>query len=221
MHGNPEYRFVLPRAQDIFKPATCLFVTLMIIGYVLTLWLPNIVVPWLALSVHGMANARIWQLITYPFVGSCTLVKVFDILFVLLLGSAVEREWRTRSYLILWLVVSVATGLLWLLASLLFMRGAVGTQAVACVMGIVAAFGLLFRKRTYFFWFAVLEAQTIAWILIGVEILLCLPVPINLVWVLGALIAYLYIRFLWQREQNNRYHHPAQGIISSGFVDID
>ena len=71
-----------------------------------------------AISSQGLLSGKVWQLITYPFVNGISICFVFSCLVVLFVGSAVERQWRKKSFLLLWLVTSFVCGLIWLLISL-------------------------------------------------------------------------------------------------------
>jgi membrane associated rhomboid family serine protease len=143
-------------------------------------------------------------------------------LLVLFIGSAIEREWRTASFLWLWLIVSVVCGILWILVNRLMNVSVTGFGASACAFGIIAVMGVLFRRRRYFALFATLEAQHIAIGLIAIGVILSLPNPIMLVWVAGAVVGYAYIKVRWSlqakpaaRPRGGRSGNKGQ------FVDID
>ena len=176
---------------------------------------------YLALTVGGLSQGRIWQLVTYPFFDACPGTMIFDSLLVLFIGSAIEREWRTGAFVLLWLVVSVVCGLIWVAVSALFGRNFIGISSASCAYGLIAAFGLLYRKKRFFAFFWALEAQYIAWGLIVIGIVLGIRQPMAWIWVAGALIAYVYVKLRW-RLASNRGNTAAGGRYRPGsFVDID
>ena len=83
--------------------------------------------------------------------------------------------------------------------------------------------GLLFRGRRFFMFFATVEARYLVLILIAIGILMNIATPINLVWISGALVAYVYIKLRWRMASKGRVIEPSvkQGRPSGGFVDID
>jgi membrane associated rhomboid family serine protease len=178
----------------------------------------------LALSPWGVLHGKIWQLVTYPFLNG-PWGLLWNGLLVLFVGSAIEREWRTASFLRLWLIVSVSCGILWILVSLLMNMSVTGCGAGACSYGIIAVMGVLFRRRRFIFFFATLEAQHIAIILIAIGIILSLPVPpapIALVWVAGALVGYAYVKAGWSlRARPSARPRPGRSGGKGQFVDID
>jgi hypothetical protein len=93
-----------------------------------------------------------------------------------------------------------------------------GLGSWGCGFGLSAAFGLLFHKRRYIAWFWVMEAQYVSWGLIAIGTIFCIPSLISLLWLSGAVIAYLYIKL----KRANLMRMPAIGPKRpQSFVDID
>ncbi|MFA7485338.1 MAG: rhomboid family intramembrane serine protease, partial [Phycisphaerae bacterium] len=90
----------------IFTPGVVVLLVLLVIGFIFTNYLPVFSFDNLAISGQGLIKGKIWQLATYPFVNGCSLNLVFSCFTILFIGSDVERQWRTKSFLMLWLVVS-------------------------------------------------------------------------------------------------------------------
>jgi membrane associated rhomboid family serine protease len=216
-----EMRIVLPTPEKLLTRGVILLLSLGVAGYIGLLLAPEAVLGALALNPQGVAHGRIWQLATYPFVdGSRGLI--WNGLVVLFIGSAIEREWRTTSLLWLWLLVSVTCGLLWVIISLLAGRPFLGTGAQACAYGLIGTMGVLFRGRRYFVFLATLEAQHIALGLIVIGVILSLQAPITLIWVAGALVAYIYVKVRWSLgARSSMYAAPRQSGGKGQFVDID
>jgi membrane associated rhomboid family serine protease len=172
-----------------------------------------------------MGSGQFWTLLTYSFVNSgCGLA--FTIAAILFVGSAIEREWGIGAFLLLWGVVGVVCGLIWLMMCSIFMPGLAGMGSDPCVYGLIGAFGLVFRRKRFFFFLWPMEAQTLALIFIGIGMVLCIPRPIFLIWVAGAGVAYLYIRLIWRaiekrRRMGSSHAKTVPGERVGSFVEID
>jgi len=174
----------------------------------------------MALSVGGIMRGKVWQLVTYPFFEPCGGNLIFNGLVLLLIGSSIEREWRTGAFVLLWLVVSVVCGLVWIAVSALFRLNYLGMGGASCIYGLIAMFGLLFRKKKFIAWFWAVEAHYISWALIVIGIVLGIRQPMAWIWVSGALVAYLYIKIRW-RAASSGTNAPAGRYTPGSFVDID
>jgi membrane associated rhomboid family serine protease len=199
MAYGPEQRIelALPTPAKLLTPGVLTVLVLMIAGYTLLSYAEEFAIGVLALSPSGLMSWRVWQLLTYPFIASGW-PTIWNGLCILFFGSAVEREWGTKSFFILWLVVTIACGLIWVGISLLFRREFIGVTADAPTYGILGAFGLLFWRKRFLFFFWGMEAQYIAAMLIIIGLLWGIPTPIVWVWVAGAGVAYLYIKLIWK-----------------------
>ncbi len=215
-------RFQMPAADKLFTPVVTVLIALYVLGFALTIMAQEFVGAWLLLDPYLAVRGRVWQLVTYPFFTGSPLQILLDGIVVLVLGSAVEREWRSRSFLGLWFVVTILCALLWVMVCLI-----TGTRALLGGMGsgafgLVGAFGLLFRGRRFLWFLVAMESQTLAYLLIGIGVVFCIPSPINLVLVLGAPIAYGYVQLIWWLGA--RQESPATSgsdYRPGGFVDLD
>jgi membrane associated rhomboid family serine protease len=225
MSNMQEMRIVFPSPDKLLTPGVVLVLLLSVLGYVGVIVAQDTVFGFLALNPRAVVHGMIWQLVTYPFVNLDPWNLVWNGLVILFIGSAIEREWRTPSFLWLWLTVCVCCGVLWVLIGVLFPgRAPLGMGANACGYGLIATFGMLFRGRRYLVYFGVLEAQHIALGLIAIGFLLGLRAPITLIWVAGALVAYVYSKAHWSMHTGT--FRPAGRRQSGGsskgqFVDID
>jgi len=221
MSGMQEMRLAFPSPRRLFTPGVTGILILCAIGYLLCVFAPASIGV-LGISAEALTRGRIWQFVTYPFLHSCPWNLIFNGLMILFIGSAIEREWRTASFLVLWLVVSITCGLLWVAASLITGNQFIGGGAGACCYGFLATMGLLFYGTRFFFFFTTLEAQYLALILIVIGIILNLNPPINLVWILGAPVAYIYVKTRWSRgRRSSSPSRPRAQRDRGSFVDID
>ena len=222
MYTTQQTQMAFPSPTKLFTPGVITILVLLIAGLLLSKFVPGFTMDFLALSAQNVLHGRIWQLITYPFVSNSPMNLIFSGLMVLMLGSAIEREWRTASFLILWLVISSTCGLLWVIVNFLAGNNFIGMGASGCTYGLIATMGLLFRGRRFFMFFATVEAKYMVLILIAIGVLMNISEPINLVWICGAAVAYVYIKLRWgMASKNSRAVSFKEQRRSNGFVDID
>lgn len=215
-------QMAFPSPTKLFTPGVITILILLIAGLLLSIFASGFTADFLAVSAQNVMHGRIWQLITYPFVSDSPMNLFFSGLMVLMLGSTIEREWKTVSFLLLWAVVSAVCGLLWVIVNLVTGNNFIGMGASACTYGLIAAMGLLFRGRRLFIFFTTVDSQCLVLILIAIGILMNIATPINLVWISGALVAYGYIKLRWNMaSKSSRGVSSAEQGRSNGFVDID
>jgi membrane associated rhomboid family serine protease len=221
MGNMQEMRMLLPSPQKLLTPGVIVLLSLMVAGFLGLALASQAVGIALALSPYGVLHAKIWQLLTYPFLNG-PVGLICNGMIVLFVGSAIEREWRTASFLLLWLVVTITCGLLWILLNLLAGYSLAGAGANVGGYGLIATFGLLFRGQRFFALFGTIEAQHIAIGLVVIGVILSLPDPITLVWVAGALVAYVYVKARWSLQARPSVRPGPQRSGGKGqFVDID
>ena len=211
----------LPSPVKFFTPAVTAILILMIVGFALLVHAPEFTLSVLALNPSGVLTGRVWQLISYSLVNTpCNLA--FNGLAVLFFGSAVEREWRTRSFLLLWVVTSAVCGVIWMMVSFLLGKDLVGFSTAPAVYGIVAAFGMLFYGKKLIIIFWTIEAHVLALILIGVGVIMGIANPLMWIWVAGAGVAYVYIKLVWRaRKSRATKAYGSKSSKSKGFVEVD
>ena len=221
MGDMQEMRIALPSPQKLLTPGVIILLSLVVAGFLGLALGGEAVGRALALSPLAVLHGKIWQLVTYPFLNG-PVGLICNGMVILFFGSAVEREWRTASFLLLWLVVTVTCGLLWILLNLLMGYSMAGAGAGVGGYGLIATFGLLFRGQRFFAFFGTIEAQHIAIGLIAIGVILSLPMPITLVWVAGALVAYVYVKARWSLRARPSVRSSLQRSGGKGqFVDID
>ena len=188
----------LPRPVRVFTPGVVVLLVLLVAGFALQSVAPGLAANWFALRPQGVLHGRLWQLATYSLVNDVSGL-LFGALALLLIGSAIEREWRARSFLGLWLVAGIGAGVVWTVVGLLAGKDLIGSGCASCIYGLLASFGLVFRRKRHVVLAGTMEAQHMAMLFIGAALLMgLLTAPITCLWATGAGVAYLYIKLLWR-----------------------
>ena len=222
MYTTEQTQINFPSPTKLFTPAITTIIMLMIIGFALVNYATEFILNNFALIAGYFLHGKIWEIITYSFINGCPWNLIINGMVILFIGSTIEREWGTRSFVLLWLVVAIVCGIIWIIVSLIAGRPFAGIGSESCVYGIIATFGILYRGTRMWFYFFTVEAQNLALILIGIGIVLSIIQPLNLIWVFGALAAYIYVKLRWRMASPGRRSTPsAQHRVSDGFVDID
>lgn len=222
METTGQMQSAFPSPAKLFRPGVTTIIVLLVAGILLSTFSRDFMMSFLAISAQNVLRGKIWQLVTYPFASDSAVNLVFSGLMVLFVGSVIEQEWRTASFLLLWLVTSMGCGLLWVVVNLFTGNNFAGMGASGCTYGLIATMGLLFRGRRFFMFFIAVPSQYIVLILIVIGVITNLAQPINLVWISGALIAYLYVKLRWYLASQNRgSRQPAEQRPYRSFVDID
>jgi membrane associated rhomboid family serine protease len=102
-----------------------------------------------ALSVEGLKNGYVWQLLTFQFMHAGLWHLVFNCWAIYVFGRAIEETLGWKKYLILYLGSGVAGGICQVLAALLWpdLFGGPVVGASAGGFGLIAAFAVLFPER--------------------------------------------------------------------------
>jgi membrane associated rhomboid family serine protease len=212
----------MPSPRKMLTPVVTVSILLMIAGYALMSHAEKFSQSWLAINPQTFWRFRIWQLLTYSFLNAHWWSLLVNGLIILFIGSALEREWRSRSFLFMVLVVIVSCGLLWLIVCRIVGRAYVGIGTEPYVYGVIATFGLLFRRQRFLVFFWPLEGKHLAWLLIAIGVVMGIRWPMLWIWVSGAAVAYGYVKLQWYRKSaaTRSRSRPMQRKPGS-FVDID
>jgi len=222
MNGQGQAQISLPSPRSFFTPAVTAILILFVAFFILNRLDADWAMAWLALNPSKVLQGYVWQVVTYWMIHDTATSLVLDGSVILVLGSALERQWRSRSFVTLWLVTCGVCGLIWVVVNRIGHLSYVGTGSSAGCFGLIGAFGLLFRGQRFFFFLATVKAQTLAWILIGLGFVASLSMPIGLIWVLGAAVSFLYIKLLWKAGARSAGLRLGQAPYRPGrFVDID
>jgi membrane associated rhomboid family serine protease len=200
------YEIAIQSPAMYFTRAGVTFILLMIAGYALACHFTDFVRWELELNPTGVLHGRLWQLATYLFVDESGWSLVWNCSCVLIIGSALEREWRARSVVALWFIAGISCALVWTAVSLVatLVKGSpdqVGYGADSAVFGLLGAFGLAFRRKRFLFFFWGMEAQYVVLILAAIGLILGIPRPITWIWVAGAGVGYLYLKLIWRLRE--------------------
>ena len=221
-------QMALPNPSKLFTPGVSVILGLIVVGYALVSYFPKWVIGdlnsnpmefgYLALIPQTVLRGRLWQLITYAFIDGCAWTMIWHMLVVLLFGSAIEREWRTRSFLLMLFMVILSCGVVWTGVSLVFGRNFIGLGSHSLAYGIIGAFGLLFRRQRILVFFWGMEAQYLCMLVVGIGIIIGIGQPISWIWVAGAGVGFLYTKL----RTGSSFHRPRkQAEDASRFLDID
>ena len=88
--------------SKLFTPAVTTILVLSVIGFLLSAFRPALALDWFAVNPARVLRGMVWQLVTYPFVLDRPGALIFNAIVILFAGSAVERQWRTLSFVSLW-----------------------------------------------------------------------------------------------------------------------
>ena len=215
-----QLQFQMPSPSKLFTPAVTVILVLMVISLLLSVLAGSFGVDLLGLSRQGLTRGMLWQLVTYSIVNPNPMQLIFNGLAVLFLGSMIERQWRTMSFVFLWLVVSVVCGLAWILLDALMGANNIAVGANACIYGMLGTFGILFRGRRFFMFFATLETKYLVWILLAIAVLMSLSQPTMLIWILGTPVGYGYTKLIW-KISSERASTIRENTQTSRFADLD
>ena len=200
------YEITIQSPAMYFTRAGVTFILLMIAGYAVTCYWTDFARAQLELSATSVLHGRVWQLATYLFVDEGRWSLIWNCSCVLVIGSALEREWRTRSFVALWFIAGISCALIWMAVSLVITLvsgrpDTIGFGADSAVYGLLGAFGLAFRRKRFLFFFWGMEAQYVVLILVAIGLVLGIPNPITWIWVAGAGVGYLYLTVIWRLRE--------------------
>jgi membrane associated rhomboid family serine protease len=132
-----------------------------LIGANIALFLVQAIVPgvtdWLGLRPADVVSRfYFWQLATYMFLHGGVFHILFNMLFLWMMGTELERMWGTRYFLGFYFVTGIGAAILTVVAaSLPFtlgaqIYGAVTIGASGAIYGLLLAYGLYFPERPIF-----------------------------------------------------------------------
>ena len=138
---------------DSRRTLTLLLVVLNVLAFLAQLALERFttfdVLYYGALSLDGLKQGHVWQLLTYQFMHAGPLHLLFNCLAIYFFGLEVEHALGRVRFLVLYLASGTIGGLVQILAGLAlgntFAAPVVGASAAA--FGLVAAFAMLFPDR--------------------------------------------------------------------------
>jgi membrane associated rhomboid family serine protease len=153
-----------------------------------------------------LGRAFLWQIVTYMFLHASVLHIFFNMLFLWMMGSELERYWGSKEFLKYYLVTGCGAGLANVLVQPHSSVPTIG--ASGAIFGIIIAFALAFPDREIMLYFFIrIKAKHFA-ILVGVlELLALLLMPnagiARFAHLGGLLVGYVYLKY-------DRLVHPLK-----------
>jgi membrane associated rhomboid family serine protease len=147
---------------------------------------------------YFLGRAYLWQIVTYMFLHASVLHIFFNMLFLWMMGSELERYWGGREFLKYYLVTGCGAGLVNVLVQPHASVPTIG--ASGAIFGIIIAFALAFPDRELLLYFFIrIKAKHFA-ILVGVlELVALLLLPnagiARFAHLGGLLVGYVYLKY--------------------------
>jgi len=114
---------------------------------------------------YVLGRGFVWQLVTYMFLHASILHIFFNMLFLWMMGSELERYWGSREFLKYYFVTGVGAGVVNMLVQPHSTTPIIG--ASGAIFGLIIAFGLAFPDRELLLYFFIrIKAKHFA-VLIG------------------------------------------------------
>ncbi len=154
---------------------------------------------WLPLSTLGVLHGRLWQYATYLFLHGSTWHLLFNMLYLYMFGSIVERRLGTRPFLRYFFVTGIGAGVVWTLAHLGHSAGVPTIGASGAIYAVLLAYALLYPNNVVLLFFILpVRAKYLVAVLIGLEVLYLgssnMDGVAHLIHLAGAGIGYLYMK---------------------------
>lgn len=164
-----------PTMSPLNKGLVIAFVSAFLLNTLLAKVASLTLIPFFGLSGAAIMQGKIWTLITYALFPSGLMECLFDGLIFWFIGSELESMWGPRRYVYFLLSTILGAALIFLVVSFLFfhqsslfaypLSGPAGIASTMCV-----AYGILFPKRTMYFFFFPMQAKWFVILLIGMNL---------------------------------------------------
>jgi membrane associated rhomboid family serine protease len=144
-----------------------------------------------------LGRGFLWQIVTYMFLHGSVIHILFNMLFLWMMGSELERYWGSRQFLKYYFVTGIGAGIINVLVQPRSVVPTIG--ASGAIFGLIIAFALAFPDRELLLYFVIrIKAKYFA-VLVGVIELLSLVfmpnAPIARFAHLGGLaVGYIYLK---------------------------
>lgn len=144
-----------------------------------------------------LGRGYLWQVVTYMFLHGSFLHILFNMLFLWMMGSEVERYWGSREFLKYYLITGCGAGLVNVIVQPGLTIPTIG--ASGAIFGLIIAFAMAFPEREVLLYFFIrMKAKHFAVLVGGLEILALLLMPrapiARFAHLGGLAIGYLYIK---------------------------
>ena len=144
-----------------------------------------------------MVKGWIWQPFTYLFIHSSFLHILFNMLFLWMFGTELERLWGTRNFLKYYFITGIGAGICIFLYN--FGTNSVTMGASGAVLAVILAYGLQFPERIVLLYFVIpIKVKYLILIIIAFEFFATLTMSGSSVSYIGhlsgMLIGFVYLK---------------------------
>lgn len=150
MWSRRSFRFWGPEGHP-FTPVVWWILVINVSFYLLELVFPRTLISWLGLNPSEFWHRqRFWTPVTYMFLHGGFLHLFFNMLILIMFGTALEGVWGSHFFLRYYLITGIGAGL----CNVLFTPNAPWTiiGASGAMFGLLAAYGLLFPNNIVYFY---------------------------------------------------------------------
>jgi membrane associated rhomboid family serine protease len=186
--------------------------------YIVTYFAPAAYIRLFGLvPAHLLGRGYIWQLVTYMFLHGGLLHLFFNMLFLWMLGSELERYWGSREFVKYYLVTGVGAGVINALVQP--HSGVPIIGASGAVFGLIIAFGMAFPNRELLLYFVIrIKAKHFA-VLIGLlELISLFALPnagvARFAHLGGLVVGYFYLK--WEK-----FSYPLRRWYARGRLKVE
>ena len=133
--------------------------------------------PFLALvPAYFLGRGFLWQIVTYMFLHGGIIHILFNMLFLWMMGSELERYWGGKEFLKYYLVTGCGAGLVSVLVQPHSVTRTIG--ASGAIFGLIVAFALAFPDRELLLYFFIrIKAKYFAVLVGALELIALLALP--------------------------------------------
>ena len=221
MRHTGQVQIHLPQASQLFTPAVTTLIVLSIAGSLAYHFATDFCIQWLILVPGRALRGYVWQFLTYPFCFHDPIWLLMDLAVILVVGSAVEREWGTKTFLLFWTVTSLVCGAFWALVTLLLHIPVPMLGSAACGYGLIFLFGELYHGRQFMLMMNVVDARVVSWLMLGIGALISAFAPTNLLYFFGVAVAWAFIKIREKLIYGEARSFNDGSYDDQGFVDIE
>ena len=144
-----------------------------------------------------LGKGYVWQLMTYLFLHGGPLHILFNMLFLWILGPALERYWGSREFIKYYFVTGCGAGLVSVLVQPGLRIPTIG--ASGAIFGLIIGFAMAFPNQEVLFMFLIrMKAKYFALVAVVLEVLMLWQMPsapvARFAHLGGLLVGYLYLK---------------------------
>lgn len=221
MRHTGQVQIHLPRASQLFTPTVTTLIVLSIAGSLTYRFATDFSIQWLVLTPGRAMRGYVWQFLTYPFCFHDPLWLLMELAVILVVGSAVEREWGAKTFLLFWVLTSLVCGAFWTLVTLLLHISTPMLGSAACGYGLIFLFGELYHGRQFMLMMNIVDARVVSWLMLGIGALISAFDPTNLLYFFGITVAWGFLKGREKLIYGEARGSTDRTYDEQGFVDID